>query len=254
MLLDKKQIQRQFDRSAATYDSVAGMQREIVDQLLISPLFRSATSILDAGCGTGYALSRLSESAPLARLHGVDLAPNMLEQALGACPKAQLSAADIEALPYQNAAHDLILSSSAIQWCNAVKAVNEFNRCLSSGGSLLLSTFADGTLSQWRSLWGRGNQQSFLSLSEIKSLFDESIWASACLWQQEFVQSFSSFSEAVASIRDLGAGDASPKRGAKPMTRKQLAFVKNRVEQVINQNGSVDLVYKVAFVHARKEV
>lgn len=254
MLLDKRQVQRQFDRSATSYDSVAGMQRDIVDQLLSAGKFANVESLLDAGCGTGYALTQLSKLAPLMGLHGVDLAQNMLEQALNACPKAQLLIADVEALPYSAGSHGVILSSSAIQWCEASNAIDEFNRCLSSEGSLLLSTFADGTLSQWRSLWGRDNQQRFLSLAEIEALFDEREWTDARIWQQVFVQSFGSFSEAVTSIRDLGAGDASPQRGAQPMTRKELAFVRNRVEQIIDQRGSVDLVYNVAFVHAKKVV
>ena len=252
MQLDKRQIQRQFNRSASSYDSVSAMQREIIERLLPKEFPDLARSILDAGCGTGYALNRIAKLAPNAELTGIDLSENMLEIAKGVCPSANLYPGDIERLPVENGSRNVVISSSAIQWCDAPTVVEEFNRCLCNGGNLLLSTFTHGTLSSWRALWGRSNQQQFLPFDDVAELFDNSHWQDIRIWQQEFVQSFTSFSGAVASIRDLGAGDASPKRAAQPMTRTKLASVKQRADKIIEQSGRIDLTYHVAFVSAIK--
>lgn len=251
-MLDKRQVQRQFDRSASHYDRVAAMQREIVEQLLLASAPFKGGSILDAGCGTGYGLKRLSERSSDFMLKGIDLAPKMLEQARLACPEAEFVVADLECLPLLDESQDVVLSSSAIQWCDSRSAITEFERCLVSGGQLLLSTFTQGTLSDWRALWGRNNRQRFLSANGLAGLFDSGAWSDVRLWQQEYLQSFSSFSSAVASVRDLGAGDASPQRSAKPMTRSQLNLVKDRVNRIIEQQGFIDLKYQVAFVVAAK--
>lgn len=251
-MLDKQQIQRQFNRSAERYNGVAEMQREIVDELLSISSPVMSGGILDAGCGTGYALERLMKRAPGALLTGVDLAPKMLEQAMKVCPDATLIAGDIESLPLRNGSQDVIFSSSAVQWCDASVVMQEFNRCLRAKGRLLLSTFTDGTLSDWRTLWGRNNQQEFLSVDEFAQLFDSEGWSDVCLWQQEFVQPFTTFMGAVSSIRDLGAGDASLQRGMTPMTRSQLGLVRENVESVIEQEGFIGLKYHVAFATAIK--
>lgn len=250
--LNKLHIQRQFDRSAHTYDGVASMQREIVDQLMLKALSKPASSVLDAGCGTGYALSRLKSSFNDAVVHGLDLAPSMLIEAQKRCPKAVLSVGDIELMPYASNSQQLILSSSAVQWCDLSLAVAEFNRCLDDGGQLLLSSFCKGTLSSWRKLWGRDNQQRFLAVEEIASAFSGQCWSDVNVWQKEFVQTFYSFAEAVASIRDLGAGDASKGRAQKLMTRAELTTVKQKVSAVIESQGCIKLSYNVIFVSACK--
>jgi malonyl-CoA O-methyltransferase len=252
MQLDKRQIQRQFNRSAPSYDSVSGMQREIIDQLLPKAFPYFVRSILDAGCGTGYALNRIAMLAPDVELNGIDLAPNMLELTKRICPKANLILGDIECLPIKSGSQDVVISSSAIQWCDPQAVVEEFYRCLSSEGRLLLTTFTKGTLSSWRALWGRANQQQFIAFDDFAQLLDNNHWRDIRVWRQEFVQSLSSFAAAGASIRDLGAGDASPKRGAIPMTRSQLASIKLRADALIEKNGCVELTYQVAFISAIK--
>lgn len=251
-MLDKQQVQRQFDRSAGTYNNVAGMQRDIVDHLLASndDVVLSG-SVLDAGCGTGYGLKKIAERCSVQAVTGVDLAPNMIQMAAKACPSAGLIVGDIERLPFAAASQDGIFSSSAIQWCDADVVIREFNRCLVPGGALLMSTFVQGTLAEWRALWGRSNEQSFLRVRDVEWLLAYN-WSNVRLERRAFVQTFTTFTDAVASIRDLGAGDASPQRARTPMTKSQLALVKRRVNRIIDQQGFIALKYQLAFVSAIK--
>ena len=77
---DKTSIRAAFDAAATQYDATAVLQREVVDRMQdrLSVIRIAPQSILDAGCGTGYAGTVLQERFSQARLIEFDLAPAML--------------------------------------------------------------------------------------------------------------------------------------------------------------------------------
>lgn len=99
--------------------------------------------ILDAGCGTGFALDLLARRWPQARLVAADFAPAMLAGITG-----ERIGGDIEALPFRPATFDIYWSSLAIQWCDARRAVAEAARVLKPGGRFAVSSLGTGTLAE----------------------------------------------------------------------------------------------------------
>jgi len=177
--LNKEHIQRQFDRSANSYDHVAGMQRDIVADLmeLISDGDHSINGqILDAGCGTGYGLQALAKYYPQAKFTGLDLAPEMLKIAYAQSGNkggnqtgnAEFVQGDIEALPFTDNTFDLTWSSSAIQWCNLKSAVTQLVRVTKPGGQIAISTFCAGTLREWRQIWGVDQDDRFVGRDQLQ--------------------------------------------------------------------------------------
>jgi len=77
--LDRAQVRRAFERAAATYDEAAVLQREVGQRMAerLGFIKIQPVAILDAGCGTGWALGELRARYPEARLIGLDLALNM---------------------------------------------------------------------------------------------------------------------------------------------------------------------------------
>ncbi len=76
----RHQVRQSFERAAATYDQAAGVQR-LACKILAEQLPQSLSAtprLLDAGCGTGYALPLLQAFAPTAEVLALDLAPAML--------------------------------------------------------------------------------------------------------------------------------------------------------------------------------
>jgi len=260
-MLDKAHVQRLFERSAASYDGVAGMQRDIVNDLAecllgVTPKHPPMKSIVDIGCGTGYGLQALSKCFSEAHLTGLDLADAMLDVAKQQSIQARFVQGDIEALPFINNTYDLVWSSSAIQWCDLATAVSELIRVAKPDGQLAISTFADGTLKDWRALWGVSEataSKRFETLSSIKRAFDRPDLCNVNIVEKEYRQHFGSFSSAVASIRDLGAGNAEYDRPHGLLGRQHYRQIKAQVNQDIEQNGCLVLPYKVVFITACKK-
>ena len=149
-LLNRTQIESQFDRAASTYDSVAAVQQAMANTLLQRVVAESAPSsrLLDLGCGTGQLLKGLA-NAGFKSLHGLDLSANMIDIARSKCPDAEYLHAAIESIPVDHATFDVLTSNAALQWCDPSAAATEMARVLRPGGSVFLNTFVDGTLQQW---------------------------------------------------------------------------------------------------------
>jgi trans-aconitate 2-methyltransferase len=81
---------------------------------------RGDESILDAGCGTGRLTADLLQALPNGRVVALDLSQNMLRSAREYLqpqfgPRAQVLAADLQDLPFENA-FDGIVSTAAFHW------------------------------------------------------------------------------------------------------------------------------------------
>lgn len=254
MNLDKMHVQRQFDRSAVSYDTVAGMQREIAAELIthLAQSNEPAARILDAGCGTGYGLQFLEKEFPQAHLTGVDLAPAMLGIAHEHLPDATFVQGDIESLPFDDGQFDIAWSSSAVQWCDLPKAVSELVRVTKPGGHILLSTFSEGTLQQWRQIWGVEEGDRFLPVQKIRDAFQLPGLTPMVVAEKRYDQVFNSFSEAVQSIRELGAGNAGQDRAQGLLGLGRYRAIKTKFDQIIEQRGVISLPYNVVFVSAVK--
>ena len=146
----KRAVRAAFDKAADAYDAVAAVQRSACDRLLsmVAAQALRPHRIVDAGCGTGYALSGLRRHFPDADLIALDFAPAMLRRqppglALPLC-------ADLERLPLADASIDALWSSYALQWCHPRKALPELARSLRPGGQLWIATLGPGTLTELR--------------------------------------------------------------------------------------------------------
>lgn len=137
-----KLVRKAFNRAAASYDAAATLQRRVCELLLEEVATPAPGRVLDAGCGTGYGRNLLAARFPEANIVAADFAPAMVTAAGGGV------CADIEALPFPDAAFDLYWSSLSFQWCDAGRAVAEAARVLAPGGRLAVSSLAPGTLAE----------------------------------------------------------------------------------------------------------
>ena len=100
-----------------------------------------ATAFLDAGCGDGRYFAALAGELP-ERVAGVDISERILETARQQAPAgAELRQANLEQLPFDDGAFDLVLSTQVIEHVlDPPLAAAELARVLRPGGVLVLST------------------------------------------------------------------------------------------------------------------
>lgn len=108
-LPDKRQVAASFSRAAASYDSVAELQREVGGQLLGRlPQAFVPQRWLDLGCGTGYFSRALGERFPDGQGVALDIAEGMLNHARPLGGATHFIAGDAERMPLRDATCDLI--------------------------------------------------------------------------------------------------------------------------------------------------
>lgn len=122
--------------------------REFFVRLEIAP----GVQLLDVGCGAGQ-LALLAATAG-ARVTGIDIAPNSLEQARKRAKMQNLSIhfdeGDVEAMPYKNDSFDVVVSLfSAMFAAQPLKAASEMLRVIKPGGRLIMANWTvDGFVGQ----------------------------------------------------------------------------------------------------------
>ena len=157
--IDKRQARRAFERSAASYDEVAVLQRETAQRLLdrLDYISHEPGLILDVGGGTGEATLALGKRYKKARTIALDFALPMLHRTRRRgswLRRPRCVCGDAEQLPLADQSVDLIFSNAALQWCNDLQATfQEFLRVLKPQGLLMFSTFGPDTLKELRQSW-----------------------------------------------------------------------------------------------------
>ena len=145
-----------YSRSAPMYDQTAGMTYlsalwKLLPRVRVGP----NPAVLDLGCGTGINLLEAARVlAPCRRLHGIDLAPGMIEEArrkaAAAGVPATFEVGDAEHLALQDASFDLVICNSVYHWFpDRARAVAEMSRVLRPGGQALVNCVADPGFHEW---------------------------------------------------------------------------------------------------------
>ena len=105
------------------------------------------TRLLDVGCGSGLTL--VLAAARGAVPSGVDISPGLLAIARERLPEADLREADMESLPFGDAAFDAVTGVNAFQFAGDPRqALCEAARVTRPGGRLVASLFAAPERSQ----------------------------------------------------------------------------------------------------------
>ncbi len=142
VLEDKKRARLFYRYLSRVYDRInpfiwnEQMRDDAIGMLDIQP----DDTVLDVGCGTGFATEGLLEKAE--HVHGLDQSPHQLAQAfekLGKRGPVQFYLGDAERLPFGDDQFDVVWSSGSIEyWPNPVQALEELRRVGKPGGQVLV--------------------------------------------------------------------------------------------------------------------
>jgi len=167
--LDRRAMQRAFNRAGARHAAGAPLQDLVRSELLERlQFFRlEPRVILDLGCGAGAAATALRRHFRRARVIAIDSACRMARAAREGqrfWRRFECVCADAAALPLADRSVDLVFSNLMLQWCDEPATLfAQVQRVLRPGGLLLFTTLGPDTLQELRSAWGRADTASHVS-------------------------------------------------------------------------------------------
>ncbi len=257
-LPDKRQVAASFSRAAASYDSVAELQRAVGNHLLDQlPAALSPADWLDIGCGTGYFTRALGERFALAPGIAVDIAEGMLRHARPLGGAQHFIAGDAERLPLRDSSRDLWFSSLAVQWCGDFAAVlSEAKRVLRPGGVLACSSLCVGTLQELRDSWqavdGHVHVNRFRQFSDYQQLCAASGLQTLSLQVMPHVLHYPDVRSLTHELKALGAHNLNPGRPGGLTGRARILALIDAYERFRQPQG-LPATYQVLYAVLQKE-
>lgn len=257
-LPDKRRVAASFSRAAASYDSVAALQRDVGIELLAHlPVQLAPQRWLDLGCGTGHFSRVLAVRFPQAEGIALDLAEGMLQHARPLGGAQRFVAGDAESLPLRDGCLDLIYTSLAVQWCADFTAVlDEARRVLRPGGVLAFSSLCVGTLQELRDSWqavdGFVHVNRFRRFADYQQLCAASGMQPQTLERRAKVLHFSDLRALTHELKALGAHNLNPGRPDGLTGRARIRALVEAYER-FRQPAGLPATYQVVFGVLRKE-
>lgn len=245
----KARVRQSFERAASTYDGAAGIQRAICRDLLNVLTAQAPACVLDAGCGTGFALSLLRERFPESRIVALDLAPGMLHRA----GSGQRVAADLEHLPLASGCIDLYWSSLAVQWCELRMALTEARRVLRAGGQLAMASLGPDTFHELRHAFASVDQHrhtlSFHTPEEITAIAASAGLSGISVGRSRQTAHYPDFRSLLRAVKAIGANQLGEGRRTRLLGRDAFAEAE-AASETLREAGGLPLTYDVLTLSA----
>lgn len=255
--LDKKRVAQSFSRAASSYDSVAGLQRDLGGQLLQKiPAQIKPQRVLDLGSGTGFFTAKLAAQFPQAQIIGLDIAQGMLEFSRKQQPQLDWLCGDAEQLPLASNTVDLIFSSLAVQWCSSLpKLMGEIARVLTPGGALVLATLGPRTLRELKAAWQQVDDfvhvNQFAALKQVTDAAEAAGLALSLSATAEPVLYYDKLSELTRELKSLGAHNVNAGQPQGLTGRLRIQQFKAAYEGLRRDQG-LPATYEVFYLIAHK--
>ena len=253
----KKAVADSFSRAAHSYDSAAGLQREVAAQLFARSNFRECSRVLDLGCGTGYFSAQLAARNEVIAL---DLAPGMVNFAREhySTPTVQWLCGDAENLPLADESVDAVFSSLAVQWCENLGAVFiEIERVLRSGGTVSLSTLGPATLSELREAWSKVDARAHVNRFADRSAVEAGVRRAnltVVSWREEVrVLRYRELRELTRELKDIGAHNVNAARPGGLTSRARLQRFSAAYDAQRDAEDLLPATYQVWYLSLAKQ-
>ena len=248
--LDKRRVALSFGKAAATYDSVAGLQRSIGTNMLEFMPADMTGLCMDLGCGTGHFVGPLQERG--LDVLGLDLSQGMLQFA-SSRQRAHWLCADAEALPFAENSLDCVFSSLAIQWCHNLPALFEgLKYSVGPGGKLYIATLGPRTLCELRRSWeqvdGYVHVNRFVGRESLEAAIAQA-GLSIRQWQsQDIVLQYDALRDLTYELKTLGAHNVNSGQSNGLTGRARIKKLRDSYEAFRQDNGKLPATYEVYYM------
>jgi len=261
---NKHDIRAAFEASAARYDEVAVLQREVGSRLLerLALLKMTPATILDLGSGTGHCSAALRQRYPQARIVALDLSEAMLHRTRSRFSRWDrfrrrqgFVAGDAERLPFADASFDMLFSNLTLQWCEELEQTfSEFRRVLKPGGALFYTTLGPDTLKELRASWAavdeRVHVNTFLDLHDVGDAMLRARLAEPVMDMEHITLTYRYSMDLMRDLKVLGAHNINPGRNPGLTGRRALKTMMEAYERFRRSDALLPATYEVIYGHA----
>jgi malonyl-CoA O-methyltransferase len=266
--LDKRAVRRSFEHAAASYDAHAVLQHEVCGRMLerLEYIKITPAAILDAGSGTGNALSGLLARYPGVPLVALDIAHAMLQRVRNRLkwwqmlpplrPPLDLVCGDIERLPVSKESVGLVWSNLALQWVTDLPhTISELHRVLQPGGLLMFSTFGPDTLKELRLAYestdAHTHVSQFVDMHDIGDMLVASGYADPVMDMEQLTLTYDDVRSLMRELKAIGARNATAGRPTGLSPKSLLANVERKYE-TFRREGKLPATFEIVYGHAWK--
>jgi len=271
LAVDKRLVRRSFERAAATYDAAAVLQNEVCQRMLarLDYIKLAPATVLDAGSGTGNAITGLLARYPRSHVVALDIALNMARRARErrpwwrslfdrGGPRLAAVCGDIEQLPLASGRADLVWSNLAIQWIDEPRqAFAEMHRVLAPGGLVLFSSFGPDTLKELRTAFQdvdrRTHVHRFIDMHDVGDRLVACGFADPVMDMEVVTLTYDDVRGLMRDLKAIGARNATLSRPAGLAGKSLLAGVARNYE-AFRREGKLPATFEVVYGHAWKPV
>jgi malonyl-CoA O-methyltransferase len=258
-VLNRRSVQRAFDRAACGYDRSAVLQTRVRNELLerLELVRLEPSVVIDLGAGTGHASATLAKRYRSSRIVAVDLAPDMLVQAgrqRSLLRRFDRVCADAARLPFRDASVDLVFSNLMLQWCNEPDQVfRECRRVLRPGGLLTYTTFGPDTLYELRRAWsaadGLTHVNRFIDMHDLGDAMVRSGLAEPVMDVDRCTLTYADARDLMRDLKAIGAHNVNAGRAPGLTGKSRLARMIAAYEE-FRREGRLPATYEVIYGHA----
>ena len=244
---------------------IAARMHERLELVRITP-----ARVLDAGCGAGADLTRLSQHFPGARIIGLDAAPAMLKtaqplsrmaalnQLLGKLMPVASVCGDFAALPIPANALDLVWSNLALHWHPQPDLVfAEWRRVLRAEGLLMFSCFGPDTFKELKAAFAEAGLAAsalpFVDMHDFGDMLVNAGFATPVLDMETITVTYATSAALLQDVRACGGNPlATRARGLTGQASWQRMLL--ALEKFRRPDGKLALSFEIIYGHAFRPV
>ena len=251
-----RDIQRRFDRAAASFDDADFVHAVTRDGLLarLEPLILEARSILDLGSATGSTGRLLRKRFRRAHIVSLDASHHMAARALagkGWLSRGSAVQADASQLPFGEGAFDLVVANQLLPWLpDPGAAFSEIARVLRPGGVFAFATLGPDSLQELRRAWaGIDNDahvHAFADMHEIGDGIVRAGLADPVLDVDRLAVTYEDAGRLFSDLARAGARNALPDRSAGLTGRRRFAAMRRAL---VNAAGGGRIMLDLELVY-----
>jgi malonyl-CoA O-methyltransferase len=253
----KQRIKTQFNRAAECYDQYNQLQRAVGNALIRHLLTagKTASSVIDLGCGTGVVTEALANAIPAIRIDAIDIADKLLAAAKHRLSgfNVNISLADFESF---NACdqYDLVFSNMALHWAaDFPSLLRRIYSALTADGLLAFTVPVAGTFSDLKKQLPRVSGQAFFNpFIEIKTLNDNLETAGFSMLTedvQDYCYPYTNILSALMSLKHVGStglvGDERHRSSGSLLTSIGR-------DALLDTRKKIEVDYRIAVIVARR--